>query len=316
MKVLAIGLLCIALVSAHIYEPLITREHLEELRSKATYEVSDYETHPFKDWSAREIQQILGARIPEETSSEIVYGDSSELPESFDSRVQWPKCIHPIRDQQQCGSCWAFSASEVLSDRFCIASKGKVNNVLSPQDLVSCDTSEFGCQGGYVNKTWDFLTKQGIVTDACLPYTSGKGVSGVCPYGAGINYCSDKKVQFVKYRAKSNGQHRTISDAKEAISTSGPIEAAFNVYSDFMSYKSGIYVRKSNQFMGGHAVKAVGYGVSEDGTEYWIVANSWNVSWGEKGFFRIKFGECGFESQLWSGVPDLDNSSLTFLEDN
>lgn len=56
-----------------------------------------------------------------------------ELPESFDWREKSPECIHPVRNQGRCGSCWAHSASEVVSDRFCIASKGKVNVTFSPQ---------------------------------------------------------------------------------------------------------------------------------------------------------------------------------------
>lgn len=54
------------------------------------------------------------------------------LPDAFDSRVEFKDCIHPIRDQARCGSCWAFSASEVLSDRMCIETNGTVNVVLSP----------------------------------------------------------------------------------------------------------------------------------------------------------------------------------------
>ncbi len=57
--------------------------------------------------------------------------DLITVPDSFDSRTQWPDCIHPIRNQAQCGSCWAFGASEALSDRFCIGSSSKVNTVLS-----------------------------------------------------------------------------------------------------------------------------------------------------------------------------------------
>ena len=64
----------------------------------------------------------------------ITYNDDEilDLPESFDARDEWPDCIQPIRSQGQCGGCWAFGAAEALSDRFCIASGGKINVVLSP----------------------------------------------------------------------------------------------------------------------------------------------------------------------------------------
>jgi len=82
-----------------------------------------------------------------------------------------------------------------------------------------------------------------------------------------------------------------------------------------MSYQGGVYKRTSDNLLGGHAVKIVGWGVDTDGTEYWIVANSWNTSWGEDGFFRIAFGECNFEQSLWAGTPSLNNS-LMFLSFN
>lgn len=85
------------------------------------------------------------------------------------------------RNQEQCGSCWAFSASEVLSDRLCIATDGKTDLVLSPQYMVSCDTRNYGCDGGYLNLAWNFLVTTGIPSDACVPYTSGDGKSnGKC----------------------------------------------------------------------------------------------------------------------------------------
>jgi cathepsin B len=78
-----------------------------------------------------------------------------------------------------------------------------------------------------------------------------------------------------------------------------------------MSYNGGIYRRSSDNLLGGHAVKIVGWGKDEsDGTEYWIVANSWGPKWGEEGFFRIAFGECQFESSLWAGKPDVHMSDL------
>ncbi len=85
---------------------------------------------------------------------------ATDLPKDFDSRKQWPNCIHSIRNQAQCGSCWAFAASEVLSDRTCI--KGQDVGVLSPQYLVSCDTTDYGCQGGYLTNSWQFLQSTGV----------------------------------------------------------------------------------------------------------------------------------------------------------
>jgi cathepsin B len=250
-------------------------------------------------------------RREEKHGREILYGNNGDLPETFDSREQWPHCIHPIRDQQQCGSCWAFAASEVLSDRFCIATNGATNVVLSPQDLVSCDPNDYGCDGGYLDKSWDYIQESGIVTEECLPYTSGDGDSGYCPFSStfNANKCQGKGT-FKKYYASSYIQHNTIADAKAAIFANGPIEAGFDVYDDFISYSGGVYRRTSDYFLGGHAVKIVGWGKDTDGTEYWIVANSWNTSWGENGFFRIAFGECNFESELYSGIPATKSSHL------
>jgi len=88
------------------------------------------------------------------------------------------------------------------------------------------------------------------------------------------------------------------------IYANGPVETAFTVYADFLTYKSGIYVQKSNQPVGGHAVKFLGWGV-EGGVKYWLVANSWNPDWGEQGYFRIIKGvdECGIEDEVDFGTP-------------
>jgi cathepsin B len=73
------------------------------------------------------------------------------------------------------------------------------------------------------------------------------------------------------------------------------METGFTVYEDFMNYKSGVYKHQTGSQLGGHAVKIVGWG---DG--YWIVANSWGTSWGEKGFFNIAFGNCGIDSAVYA----------------
>lgn len=85
---------------------------------------------------------------------------------------------------------------------------------------------------------------------------------------------------------------------QEELYNNGPINVGFKVYKDFLAYKNGIYVQTSNELLGGHAVKIVGWGKEGD-VSYWIVQNSWSVKWGEEGFFKIKFGECGIDQ---SGV--------------
>ncbi len=84
----------------------------------------------------------------------------------------------------------------------------------------------------------------------------------------------------------------------------GSITAAFSVYEDFADYKAGIYQHVTGDYMGGHAVKIIGWG-SENGVDYWIVANSWNPRWGESGYFRIKRGqdECGIEDNCDAAIP-------------
>lgn len=88
--------------------------------------------------------------------------------------------------------------------------------------------------------------------------------------------------------------------------TNGPVEASFTVYTDFLSYKSGVYQQMKGTFAGGHAVKILGWG-TEGGKPYWLVANSWNKDWGDKGFFKILRGsdECGIESHITAGLPKL-----------
>ena len=97
---------------------------------------------------------------------------------------------------------------------------------------------------------------------------------------------------------------RSESHIMEEIQSNGPVEAAFTVYSDFPNYKSGVYEHTHGSALGGHAIRIIGWGV-EDGTKYWLVANSWNEGWGDQGLFKIKRGvdECGIEGNVVGGIP-------------
>lgn len=93
---------------------------------------------------------------------------------------------------------------------------------------------------------------------------------------------------------------------QQEILKNGPVEASYLVYADFPNYKSGVYQQTSDDYLGGHAVKILGWGV-ERGIDYWLVANSWNADWGDKGFFKIRRGtnECGIEEDINAGTPKL-----------
>jgi len=224
--------------------------------------------------------------------------------EQFDSRKKWPGCVHPIRDQGDCGGCWAFAASEVLSDRFCIASKGAVNVTLSPEDLISCDITKYtmGCDGGVPEYAWRYLESTGISTDSCIPYIGNKTED--CP-----KTCADGS-EMRKYKASMGSVillDGASSAAQQYLAADGPIQAAMLVYQDFFAYKSGIYHHVTGKFLGKHSVKIVGYGL-ENGLAYWTLANSWGPNWGVDGYFRMTRGinECGIDNEIVLGKPLLN----------
>lgn len=89
-----------------------------------------------------------------------------------------------------------------------------------------------------------------------------------------------------------------MDDVKNELFVNGPLTGGIQVYPDFMNYKSGIYSPALNQTsMGGHAIKVIGYGV-ENGTAYWLCANSWNTTWGIKGYFKVKQGASGINDLI------------------
>jgi len=122
-----------------------------------------------------------------------------------------------------------------------------------------------------------------------------------CKSGWKNTYENDKTYGQSGYRL-----HNNVDAIKTELFTNGPVEVAFTVYADFPSYKSGVYHHVSGSALGGHAVKLMGWGV-ENGTPYWLVANSWNMDWGFGGYFKIKRGnnECGIEDEVVSGLPKL-----------
>jgi cathepsin B len=288
--------------------PVVTRQMVDEINADGAWEASL--NNKFSSFSLRDAKRILGTKMDADFSEvRQVSSHAGAIPASFDARTQWPNGqIHPILNQEQCGSCWAFAATEALSDRQAIASNNTVNVVLSPQDLVSCDNADGnqGCDGGYPIKAWQYMVSTGIVSWDCYPYSSGSGVTGKCLLKAGATSCTATKGtgEATVYQAATaySITPNDVAAMQTEIMTYGPIEVAFDVYQDFFSYTSGVYVHKTGSLAGGHAVKIIGWGTLNN-VAYWTVANSWGTDWGMDGFFLIKRGvdECGIEAQPVAG---------------
>ena len=292
------ALAAVALGGAQLRAPsvksLLTEEQVAQINSQAGTWTADYSL--VQGLTEEDARNMIGTYLTPSDYPEADWGaliENFQAPTSFDSRVQWPTCVNYIRDQQQCGSCWAFAGSEALSDRFCI--KGK-KVLLSPQYMVSCDSGNYGCNGGYLDVAWRYLASHGIPTDNCVSYKSGGGNSGTCPRS-----CDDGSTP-VFYKTTNVRSFSNPSAIQLEVMANGPIEVAFTVYQDFYAYKSGVYKHTSGSAVGGHAVKLVGWG-QENGVNYWIIANSWNTNWGENGYFRIAWGQVGIDSQGIAGVP-------------
>lgn len=242
------------------------------------------------------------------------------IPESFDPREAWPNCesLKEIRDQSNCGSCWANGAAEAMSDRICIASGQKTQTRISVQDLMCCCTGcGDGCHGGWPSSAWSYWKSTGLVTGglygdtkSCRPYT-------IAPHHHGEGYldtppCLKECIkeyptpfaQDKHFASSTYSIGESVAEIQTELMNHGPVEVDFTVYEDFMTYKTGVYQHKTGSQLGGHAVKLLGWGV-ENGTPYWLLANSWNTEWGMGGYFKILRGKnhCGIESDAVAGLP-------------
>jgi hypothetical protein len=129
----------------------------------------------------------------------------------------------------------------------------------------------------------------------------------VCAVGGRFEFCSSTVIPYyniISMRANYLAGHMTTAGTNANCNLH--VQVAFTVYEDFVTYKKGVYRHVSGSALGGHAVRMLGWGV-ENGTPYWLLANSWNSDWGDGGYFKILRGsdECGIEDDVVAGLPKL-----------
>jgi len=223
----------------------------------------------------------------EKTGSTFLAPEHVELPASVDWRTKG--MVTPIKDQGQCGSCWAFSATGSLEGQQQKKSGQLVS--LSEQQLVDCSTKfgDYGCNGGLPDNAFAYVKANGgLDTEASYPYKA-----------------KDDKCHFNKKTIGANVTgHVDIQQGNEtalqvASATIGPISVGIDAsHFSFQFYKKGVYYSwlcSSTNL--DHGVLVAGYGVDNaTGKKYWLVKNSWGTSWGQKGYIwmaRDRNNNCG-----------------------
>jgi len=230
------------------------------------------------------------------------------------------------------------SAAETLGDRNCIFGLSEFQNTqdqLTPQDLVSCVTESYGCEGGYEDSAWSYMQSPGIATcteactSGCHPYTSYNCSESNPNAQDGCAQCNTVSCvngnEFLTYQAGTydlispHDSYDQVQAIQLEVSTNGPVQVCFTVYDNFFTFfgnwPTGIYNQTSGSVAGGHCVKLIGWGTdSVSGMNYWIIANSWG-QWADNGFFKYISGIdlAGMESSSMSGCPaNVANCDLTF----
>jgi len=253
---------------------LINKHNAEHALGLHTYTLG---VNKFADMTNQEfVSQYNGYVAPsdvqEAEAEENV--DISSLPKSVDWREKG--YVTPVKDQKQCGSCWAFSAVATMEGAH-FKKTGKLVS-LSEQNLVDCEKKDYGCGGGLpVNGIQYVIDNGGIDTEASYKYTARNG------------HCHFKKstigATISGIKTIPSGNEKAL---QKTVAKDGPVSVGIDAsHFSFQLYNSGVYNEMScSSSQLDHGVAVVGYG-TEDGKDYYLVKNSWGKTWGESGYIKM-----------------------------
>ena len=306
------------------------RQSLFEAQLVKVQSFNEAQGHSYKkginhmsDWTAEEFSRLNG-RVPESwlpaSHAERSYGEKEyaglSLPPSIDYRTAFPPILGAIKDQGQCGSCWAHSATESMESHWAIAT-GQLY-ALSQQQITSCtpNTQNCGGTGGCFGATYELafdyvVANGGIAQEWTYPYKSYWGSSGTC------NTSSVNTPSVATFSGYTSIARNDDLGTAHALAHHGPLAIVVDA-SQWSDYESGIYsgCDYSKNISIDHGVQLVGYGFDDDlQQDYWLVRNSWSAGWGELGYIRLlRTQECGINID-WdtngAGCPGDNNTIWT-----
>ena len=216
--------------------------------------------------------------------------DDTEYPDFLPSSHDWAVDGHvsPIKNQQQCGSCWAFSTTGAIESHMSIYKGEKIS--LSEQELVDCSWmyANMGCSGGMVDRAYRYVKRFGLATEDMYPYTAKNHICKMDSFTSKINktFITDW-LDIIPF----NETKITL-----ALYNRGPVNVAIDAGSkEFRFYKSGVFDNCGYNL--NHAVLVTGYGI-ENGVHYYTIKNSWGTTFGDNGYIKLlknkyRGGTCG-----------------------
>ncbi|CAH8386886.1 unnamed protein product [Eruca vesicaria subsp. sativa] len=240
---------------------------------------ADLTHHEFrKSYAGSNVKHHRMLRGPKRGSGRFMYENVTSVPSSVD----WIEkgAVTDVKNQQDCGSCWAFSTVAAVEGINKIRTSKLVS--LSEQELVDCDNEENeGCSGGLMEAAFDFIKNNGgIKTEETYPYISND-----------VDLCRAKYIEGETVTI--DGHEHVPENDEEALLKAvahQPVSVAIDAgSSDFQLYSEGVFTGECGTQLN-HGVAIVGYGETQNGTKYWIVRNSWGPEWGEGGYVRIERG--------------------------